>query len=126
MNEYRKVTRRDLETAVDKTAKETVKAVKAKSPVRKKGKLRGGKYAPGAYKKSWGSRMAYNTATGYGREVRNAKHYQLTHLLEHGHELRGWPAKYTSKTFVDPIPHIPSDDETEKLYTANLLKELSK
>ena len=112
--------------AVDKTAKETVKAVKAKSPVRKGGGMRGGKYPPGSYKKSWGQRVTTNTGTRYGRVVSNSKHYQLTHLLEHGHELRGWPAKYTSKTFVDPIPHIPSDDETERLYTANLLKELSK
>ncbi len=58
-------------------AKECVQKLKATSPRREKGGT------PGAYASSW-------TVKTVGDEVivHNKDHYQLTHLLEHGHALR--------------------------------------
>ena len=48
-----------------------------------------------------------NGRGGYGRTVYNRKRYMIAHLLQNGH---GGPRPARA------FPHIPSDDETEKLF----------
>jgi hypothetical protein len=66
-----------VKESVKDVAKETVKEVKRRSPVRS-----------GAYKKSWGQTKVYEGTGGIRITIHNKKHYQLTHLLENGHALR--------------------------------------
>ena len=58
----------------------------------------------GAYAKDWASGKGPATRFSRSAIVYNRSHYQLTHLLEHGHALRqGGRAK--------PIPHIAPAEE---------------
>lgn len=69
--------------AADKAAKQGAKELKAISPVRRDGYNR--RYPPGSYAKSWGVVKEGNELGVTQYTIRNAKHYQLTHLLEFGH-----------------------------------------
>ena len=69
--------------AAQKTAQDTAKTLKSTSPVRSDGYNR--KYPPGSYAKSWGFEETGAAMGQTSYTVRNANHYQLTHLLEHGH-----------------------------------------
>ena len=115
LNDYRKVTFEALKKAVDKTTKKTVDAIKGRAP-RKTGKYAG----------DWSSKKMEESSVSYGRIVYNRKHYQLTHLLEHGHVIKGYLAKRTTKTSTRAFPHIPSDDETESMFTEILTEEVDK
>lgn len=84
--------------AAEKAAKSAVKELKATSPVRADGYNR--KYPPGSYAKSWTFKKEGNVLGVAGYTVYNAKHYQLTHLLEFGHIIAGTGKR--SKAF----PHI--------------------
>lgn len=87
--DYKDVTQAALESAVDTTAKEIVKELKATSPKRS-----------GEYAKSWTqNRTPLKKGTGYGRIAYNKDHYRLTHLLEYGHAKRGGGR-------TAPQPHI--------------------
>ena len=124
LKEYRNLTMDGLKKAVDKTANETAKEIRTKAPVRKRVGLRAGRYPPGSYAKDWTSKKDNDTAVRYSRIVHNRKHYALAHLLQHGHELRGYFWNRTNKTRVPAYPHIPSDEETEQMFERNLIKEL--
>ena len=115
LDEYKAATFDNVKKAVDLTAKEAVKVTKARSPVR-----------TGAYAKSWKSKITDNHSVYYGRTVHNDKHYRLTHLLEHGHNIDGYMKFRTRKTRTKAFPHIMTDDEVEKAFTKNLEKELDK
>ena len=69
--------------AADKASKQGARDLKATSPVRSDGYKR--KYPPGSYAKSWGVVNEGNVLGVTQYTIRNAKHYQLTHLLEFGH-----------------------------------------
>lgn len=107
MDETKEWTEQSLKAAVDKTTRETVKRTKAGAPVR-----------TNQYKSNWGSEVSRKkTRGGYGRIVRNKRRYMLAHLLQWGHGgLHPAPA----------YPHIPSDAETEALFTKNMEMELKK
>lgn len=97
LKEHRDLTDKALHTAVDRTAKETVSITKRGAPVK-----------TGRYKKGWNSQKTTdNGRGGYGRTVYNRKRYMIAHLLQNGH---GGPRPARA------FPHIPSDDETEKLF----------
>ena len=103
LEEYNTAVTEAMNEAAMNTAQDTAKLLKSTSPVRSDGFQR--KYPPGSYAKSWGfeetgSAMGQKTFT-----VRNANHYQLTHLLEHGH--------IDSKTGrrVGMHPHIASAEQ---------------
>lgn len=66
----------DVENEV---ADEAVKKLKSTSPKKKKGKK------AGAYAKGW--RIDKKQKDKYARTVIHNKEYQLTHLLEHGHDI---------------------------------------
>ena len=82
-----------VKESVKDVAKETVKEVKRRSPVRS-----------GAYKKSWGQTQIYEGPGGIRITIHNKKHYRLTHLLENGHALK-------SGGRTRAFPHIkPAED----------------
>ena len=113
LDEYKGLTIDALKKAVDDTAKETVQNNRSKSPKR-----------TGVYAKSWASKTTTSTSGVYGKTVYSKKP-GLPHLLEHGHTIKGWVTKYTAKTRTRAIPHIQSDDETEKLLESKLRKALN-
>lgn len=107
LEDARTLTDEALKGAVDRTTKETLSKIKGAAPVKTK-----------KYKKGWTSKAVAGKKRGdYGRIVYNSPRYMLTHLLENGH---GGPRA------AGPHPHIPTDEETEELFTKNLEKEMDK
>lgn len=89
--------------AAEKAATQGVKQLKATSPVRSDGYRR--KYPPGSYAKSWTKRREGNTLGVQGYTIYNAKHYQLTHLLEFGHVIAKTGRRSVAR------PHIAAVNE---------------
>lgn len=54
----------------------------------------------GAYAKSWEAAPVSKKKGNSAYRIRNRKHYQLTHLLEYGHAIKGGSRRTT------PQPHI--------------------
>lgn len=107
LNKTKNLTENSLKAAIDKTAKETVVKIKGASPVR-----------TGKYVKGWSSRVTAHDGRGrYGRTVYNGPRYMLAHLLQNGH---GGPRPARA------YPHIPPDEETEKILEKNFESEMSK
>ncbi len=83
---------------VSQTATECLKEVQAHSPE---------KY--GRYKKGWRIKKAYEGETTLRVVIHNKTDYQLTHLLEHGHQMPG------AQPDTRSIPHIrPAEQAAEK------------
>lgn len=101
--------------AVDKTkavigelAAEAVANLKKDSPKR-----------TGKYAKDWARQTSYETTREKRDTVYNKKHYQLTHLLEHGHVKRNGTGR------VKGIPHIgPENDRIQAELEARLKARL--
>ena len=88
----------EINASVKKTAKVCVNTLKQKSPK-----------DTGGYAKSWKATTAYESSNDIRIQVHNAKHYQLTHLLEDGH------AKVSGGR-VKGQPHIqPAADAASEL-----------
>ena len=90
-----------------------VRELKATSPVRTDGYNR--KYPPGSYANSWTAKDEGNVLGVHNVTIYNAKHYQLTHLLEFGHIIAGTGKR--SKAF----PHI---DAVNKSVTQRFITEV--
>ena len=106
LDETKTLTNESLKRAIDATAKETVNKIRGKAPVKTR------KYAPG-----WTSKVEKAGNGKYARTVYQRKKPHLSHLLQNGH---GGPMP------AAPHPHIPSDEETEKLLEKNLESEMKK
>lgn len=92
---------RKCDVAAKKAAAEGVKTLKATSPVRADGYNR--KYPPGSYAKSWASKKEGNVLGVTSYTIYNAKHYQLTHLLEFGHIIAGTGKRSRAFPHIDPV-----------------------
>lgn len=107
---YRNVTVELMEGVVKETAKETVRQLKNTSPK-----------DSGEYAKSWRSKRD-NTLKGkwaFSMVVYNKDHYQLTHLLEHGHAKVGGGR-------VAGIEHIePAERLAERVLEETLIDKLA-
>lgn len=117
LGDYEEEVQEAVVQAVEKTGKQALKTVKAKSPVRK-GK--GG----GRYKKGW--RMKKERKGIFKNQsaviIYNAKDGPLVHLLENGHQK-------VNGGRVEGIPHVrPAYEEAERLLpelTAKAIAEAS-
>lgn len=113
LKEYQKLSEAAVVTAVDKTARDTAKSNRTKAP------------GKGRYRKSWTSQVTIKAFNGsYGRTV-YSKLPGLPHLLEYGHEIKGY-LEGRGRTRTREFPHIQQDDVTEKMFEENLKKELQK
>ena len=87
-----------------KHAQKLAKTVKAASHYDENSEKK--KNFKGHYKDGWRTRKGYTNIDHYEYEVYNAKKYQLTHLLEHGHIA-------ANGVRVGIRPHINANAETE-------------
>lgn len=92
----------------DKVAKKAARELKATSPVRHDGYKR--RHPPGSYAKSWGVVREGNVLGVTTYTVRNAKHYQLTHLLEFGHIDARTGRRVAGKPHIAAINQSASDE----------------
>lgn len=102
---YSKATYADIKRATDRTAQQTAKNTKANAPVR-----------TGKYKSGWGYTRNDESVDHYSVTVHDKTKPSLTHLLQNGH---GGPRP------AKAYPHIQQDEETERIFEENLIKELN-
>ncbi len=94
LDEYDQSTVEKTKAIIGDLAAEAVANLKKDSPKRR------GKYA-----KDWARQTSYESTREKRDTVYNKKHYQLTHLLEHGHVKRNGTGR------VQGIPHIGPENE---------------
>ena len=101
---------RDTKKAVQETANECREEIMQKAP------------GSGKYKNSWKTKQGYLSATQSQVIVYSTK-YQLTHLLEYGHEKWVW-GHYTGDR-VRAIPHIrPAEEHATQRLVERIKKAL--
>jgi len=103
LEDYSKEVTENLKEDVKQVAKECMQDIKRNAPK-----------DSGAYRKSWKVKKAYESANDIRVVIHSAKHYRLTHLLEHGHAKVGGGR-------VEGKPHIgPAKQRAE----AKLIKKV--
>lgn len=86
-----------MKVSIDDVSKTCLSEIRKASPKR-----------TGAYKKGWVRKKIYESQGGIKYVIYNKSHYQLTHLLEHGHAKR-------SGGRVGGKPHIsPAETRAKK------------
>ena len=109
LKEYAKLTADELKEDVKKAGNTVKKQIESTAP-RKTGK----------YAKSWAVKKTKETSDSIQLVVHSKDRYQLTHLLEHGHALRGGGR-------TRAFPHIaPAEQEGERQLISDIEKELRK
>lgn len=104
LRDYSEEVTEAVKESVDAAGKECVKILKKTSPK-----------DTGDYAKGWRKQKAYESRTDLRVEIYNATDYQLTHLLEDGHDIRNKPGG-PILGHVDPYPHIqPASDQASVL-----------
>lgn len=101
LEEYSQKVQDVTERSMDETAKEAVSQLKATSPVGHTGKH------PGRYARGW----RFRKEDKMGGVIYNATDYQLTHLLENGHEVKPPPTRPGKKSRVAGTKHIKPVEE---------------
>ena len=100
--EYNQEVTDGIKKDIRTVAKERAKEIKISSPK-----------DTGEYAKSWSTKVLYEGTDDIRISVHNKKHYQLTHLLEYGHELKSASGKTLGT--VGAKPHIrPAELNAEK------------
>lgn len=94
----------EMETMVEEIDEGVKKAVKTVAKGCRKRIKSGSPKRTGEYKKGWRTTTNYDGPGGIRVTVHNKDHYQLTHLLENGHALRGGGR-------VEGIPHVKPAEE---------------
>lgn len=97
LTDYTNDIKESVDEAVINTANELKDRIKADSPKRTK-----------KYSKGWHVKALFKGKGNHRMVVHNATHYQLTHLLEHGHAKAGGTER------VDAQPHIQPNEEWAK------------
>ena len=107
LQDYEDVTVEGMKQAVTDTAKSVKANVAARAPVK-----------TGAYKKSWAVKKRSENAISISMTVHSRNKYQLAHLLEYGHALRGGGR-------TQAHPHIePAEAQGEKTLTEKIERVL--
>lgn len=106
LNDYREDIQDDVIEVTDKVTKEAVNELKNTSP-------RGQR---GAYARGWSTKVQKRGKLKYHKVIWNRTNYQLTHLLEFGHDV------HNTSTPAKPIPHIR---DVEKNYNQEFVDLLS-
>lgn len=109
--------RRAVNEAIAETAEAGAKMLKQGGPYKER---------TGKYSKDWDSKLrkrSYSAITGTEEyTIYNKKHYQLTHLLEKGHQLKRG-GRVTGKAAA--FEHIrPTNDLVEQLLISNVGKKV--
>lgn len=114
LNAYAKEVEKSLLEAEDEVAEEAVKKLKSTSPRKKKGKK------AGQYAKGW--KIDKNSKKQYAQTIIHNKEYQLTHLLENGHDI---VREGRVVGHAEAQPHIkPVEEWVQKEMTERLEKKL--
>jgi hypothetical protein len=109
LKEYAKLTADELKEDVKKAGNTVKKQIESTAP-RKTGK----------YAKSWAVKKTKETSDSIQLVVHSKDRYQLTHLLEHGHALRGGGR-------TRAFPHIaPAEEEGERQLISDIERDLRK
>ena len=110
LDKYSELSRETVLKCSRQAARGTAQKLRNTSPKRAKG---------GEYAASWSTRKY-----GKGYVVYNKEHYQLTHLLEYGHDIVN---KFGEYGRAPAHVHIkPVADEYERQFIENVERELSK
>ena len=108
LSEYAELADSAMKKAVRKTATAVKKEISTNAPKKS-----------GRYKESWTAKKTKENSHTLEMTVHSKDRYQIAHLLEHGHAMRGGGR-------VDAIPHIaPAEEHGEELLTNLIKKELS-
>lgn len=109
LEDYTKEVKEQTDKAFEQTAKEAVQKLRQTSP-------RGNGKNAGAYAKSWTVKRERDKRTGlYTVTVHNKDHYQLTHLLEEGHDLPQGGRWEPSKQHIEPVEQWSQQEVVRKI-----------
>ena len=108
LEEYADLATDGMKSAVQKSAKFVKEEISANAPKQ-----------TGAYAKSWTSKKTQEDSTSVQYTVHSKNRYQLAHLLENGHALRGGGR-------TKAYPHIAPVEEAGQTYLENLIEEALK
>lgn len=108
LEEYSDLTTDGMKSAVQKSAKFVKEEISANAPKQ-----------TGAYAGSWASKKTQEDSTSVQYTVHSKNRYQLAHLLENGHALRGGGR-------TKAYPHIAPAKEAGQTYLENLIEEALK
>lgn len=113
LEEFMDVTEEDVQTAIEQTGSEAVNELQAAAPPGS------GKYQSWAqYNRGWGKTKEFKKRGKSTVIVHNRRRYQLTHLLEKGHALKGGGR-------ARAFPHIaPVAEKMEKVLFDNIKKAI--
>ena len=105
--EYKDLATADMKTAVRKAGRTVKKDIQANAPKK-----------TGAYSKSWTVKTTKETSESLELTVYSPKKYQLAHLLELGHAIRGGGR-------TKAVPHIaPAEESAVKELESDIRKAL--
>lgn len=104
LNRYSKEKSEEIADAVDTVAKEATSTLRRTSPRK-----------TGSYQKGWRSKAVQDKAGRYVKVVHNKTDYQLTHLLEKGHNNKQTGRFTNAIVHISPVEEKAVKDITKKI-----------